>query len=412
MPNLNVNDLYVCQSLQTDPAICAFQDVFYDPSPENISLVVSLFIEKAETLGLRGNVIREYALYLLTRKPNLVSETVEKNRGSIGTSLHAAFVHDIEIIEPMISDYDLVSTFPLISDYQPTLEKHDEPELFLENMLSKVTSYDEIADALIAYYCRYGYGDLAAYRAFRWHDEKQKLVGIEHFDPIRFFDLVGYESQKELLRSNTRAFVDGKPANNVLLIGARGTGKSSSVKALINEFYPEGLRLLQLNKPQLKDLAKIFEMLREFPSKRFIIFLDDLSFEREDPEFKFLKSAIEGGASIRPENVLIYATSNRRHLIREDLSDRNESSGELYRDDSANETISLADRFGLIVHYYAPDQDEFFAIIRHMLAGSGIDLDDETLRVEALRWEMTHSGRNGRTAQQFVTNYIGQLKNS
>lgn len=406
MASLNINELFVCQPLQNDQAICAFQDLFYDPSPENVALVVSLFIEQAEKFGLRGNVVRAYTLYLLTHEPNLVAETVEKNRGLIGTSLHAAFVHDLEKIAPLISDYDLVSKFPLISDYQPTIEKHDEPEIFLEQILSEVTSYDEIADALIAYYGRYGYGDIAAFHAFRW--DESRLVGIEHFDPIRFRDLVGYETQKQILTANTRAFVEGKPANNVLLIGARGTGKSSSVKALVNEFYSRGLRLLQITKPQLQDLARIFESLREFPSKRFIIFLDDLSFEQADPEFKFLKSAIEGGASIRPENVLIYATSNRRHLIREDFADRDESRGELYRDDSANETISLADRFGLIVHYYAPDQNEFFAIIRHMLSGAGIDLDEETLRIEALRWEMTHSGRNGRTAQQFVTHYLGQ----
>ena len=410
MPNMNINELFVCHSLTNDPAIRAFQDVFFDPTEENIALVVSLFIEHAEKLGLSGNVVRKYALHLLTHESNLVADMVEKNHGVVGTSLHAAFVHDIEIIAPMISDYDLVSQFPMISDYQPTHEIHSEADNFLNKLLSKATNYDEIADALIAYYLQYGHGKIATYRGFIWDDEAKKnnLVGIENFDPIRFFDLVGYDKQKEMLISNTKAFIKSKPANNVLLIGARGTGKSSSVKALINEYYSEGLRLVQLSKPQLKHLPKIFNTLKEFASKKFIIFLDDLSFEMHEPEFKYLKSAIEGGASVRPENVLIYATSNRRHLIREDWSTRDESTSELYRDDSANEIISLSDRFGLIVHFYAPNQSEFLAIIRHMLINYGFDLDDETLRIEANRWEMTHSGRNGRTAQQFVTDFLGK----
>ena len=143
-------------------------------------------------------------------------------------------------------------------------------------------------------------------------------------------------------------------------------------------------------------------------SKRFIIFMDDLSFDESETEYKYLKSAIEGGVESRPENVLIYATSNRRHLIRETWRDRSEELEEVYRDDSTNETISLSDRFGLIIHYYAPTQAEYLEIIRSMLNRNGIELDEETLRLEGLRWEMSHSGRNGRTAQQFVNNYLGQ----
>lgn len=151
------------------------------------------------------------------------------------------------------------------------------------------------------------------------------------------------------------------------------------------------------------------DALRYFASKRFIIFLDDLSFEESDAEYKYLKSAIEGGVESRPENVLIYATSNRRHLIRESWRDRSESQDDVYRDDSMNETISLSDRFGLIIQYYAPDQKEYLAIIDHMLRKEGIKLTPEELRIAGVRWEMTHSGRSGRTAQQFVAHYLGQL---
>ena len=150
------------------------------------------------------------------------------------------------------------------------------------------------------------------------------------------------------------------------------------------------------------------ETLRQFMSKRFIIFIDDLSFEESEAEFKHLKSAIEGGVESRPENVLIYATSNRRHLIRETWRDRQDDQEEIYRDDSNNEIISLSDRFGLIIHYYAPTQAEYLEIIRSMLKRRGVKLNAETLRLEGLRWEMSHSGRNGRTAQQFVNHYLGQ----
>ena len=268
---------------------------------------------------------------------------------------------------------------------------------------------EDFAKALLRYYQSFGYGDIASFKAFRWDAKLQRLIGIRHFEAMEMDDIIGYAHQKEQLIDNTEAFVQRKPANNVLLVGARGTGKSSAVKALANVYYSRGLRILQLTKPQLSHLPDIMDALRYFASKRFIIFLDDLSFEESDAEYKYLKSAIEGGVESRPENVLIYATSNRRHLIRESWRDRSESQDDVYRDDSMNETISLSDRFGLIIQYYAPDQKEYLAIIDHMLRKEGIQLTPEELRIAGVRWEMTHSGRSGRTAQQFVAHYLGQL---
>ena len=227
---------------------------------------------------------------------------------------------------------------------------------------------------------------------------------------MRLSDIIGYERQKQQLVDNTQAFLAGKPANNVLMVGARGTGKSSSVKALANEYYGEGLRLLQITKPQLVELPRIMEALRKFASKRFIIFLDDLSFEEFEIEYKYLKSAIEGGVEGRPENVLIYATSNRRHLIKETWKDRSDEQDELYRSDSINETISLSDRFGLVITFFSPDQAQYLAIIEHYLKKEGISLEPEELRILGHRWELEHSGRSGRTAQQFVNYYLGQKK--
>jgi predicted AAA+ superfamily ATPase len=295
----------------------------------------------------------------------------------------------------------------LLNDYTPTTASNNEAFDTLCGLLEKAHTPAETADTLLTYYRRYGYGDIASYRAFRW-DKKQKLVGIQHYETMHLADLIGCEHQKEQLVGNTLAFVQGKPANNALLVGARGTGKSSSVKALANEYYNLGLRLLQLTKPQLVELPQIMEALRRFASKKFIIFLDDLSFEEFEVEYKYLKSAIEGGVEARPDNVLIYATSNRRHIIKETWRDREDTQEELYRNDSVNETISLSDRFGLIINYLSPNQQDYLAIIDHALRKKGIRLEPEELRIQGLRWEATHSGRSGRIAQQFVTHYLGQ----
>ena len=392
---MNLQGLIVCRDLLKEEIFGGIADRFE---------IAARLIEKAEMLGLSGNLYRAYLIYLLAHEPNLISISIEMRGGKIGKDLREVFKHDIEILLPILRG-ELVGELKFLNNYEPSVKNGDESFNELIRRLEKVRDATEIVYTFIEHYRRYGYGDIATYRAFRWD---KNIIGIRHFETIKLSDLIGYAHQKELLIGNTTAFVSGKPANNVLLVGARGTGKSSSVKALVNEFYSQGLRLVQITKPQLKNLPEIMETLRKFMSKRFIIFLDDLSFEESESEYKYLKSAIEGGVESRPENVLIYATSNRRHLIRETWRDRSEEHEELYRDDSLNETISLSDRFGLIVHYYAPTQAEYLEIIRSMLKKQGIELEDEDLRLEGLHWEMSHSGRNGRTAQQFVNHYLGQ----
>ena len=395
---MNLQGLIVCRNL--------LKEEIFGGIADRVEIAAQL-VEKAEQLGLSGNLYRAYLIYLLAHEPNLISTSIEMRGGLIGESLREIFIHDVEILLPILRG-EIWSDLKILNLYKPTIASVDES--FNELLRRLESQYDagEIANTFIDHYKNFGYGDIATYRAFRWDTAAKNIVGIRHFETIRLDDLIGYAHQKELLTGNTTAFVDGKPANNVLLVGARGTGKSSSVKALVNEYYSSGLRLLQITKPQLKSLPEIMEALRKFMSKRFIIFMDDLSFEESETEYKYLKSAIEGGVESRPENVLIYATSNRRHLIRETWRDRSEELEEVYRDDSANETISLSDRFGLIIHYYAPTQAEYLEIIRSMLKRQGIELDEETLRLEGLRWEMSHSGRNGRTAQQFVNNFLGQ----
>ena len=391
---MNLKNLVVCRNLLADDIFNSAEDEFK---------ISAKLIEQAETLGLSGNLFRSYLIYKLAHDENLLSETVEKNCGEVGESLKKIFVRDIEILLPIFLQENFSATLEQIKNYQPTKKSNLESLIQLEKNLETLTDAEKIAEVFIAHYKKFGTGDIATCRAFRWDSENKNLVGIKNFETIRLEDLIGYAHQKELLTKNTQAFLAKKPANNVLLVGARGTGKSSGVKALVNEYYTEGLRLVQLTKLQLKELSKVMETLKKFSARRFIIFLDDLSFDESETEYKYLKSAIEGGVEPRPENVLIYATSNRRHLIREqDFDDR-------YNEDSANETISLSDRFGLIIHYYAPTQTEYLEIIRRMLKKNGVDLEGEDLRIEGLRWEMSHSGRNGRTAQQFVNYYLGQL---
>ena len=369
-------------------------------------------IEMAEQEGWSGNLISALILHLLSQEGSLAAQMTEASKGTIGASLKKAFVNDMTILLPAFNQKaSQLVPVDLLDDYQPTLPHTLEATAFLEKELGQKTSPEEITDAFLAFYSKYGYGEIASSKAFSWDEKNKRLRGIRHFEAMAFEDIIAYKRQKEQLINNTLAFVHKRPANNVLLVGSRGTGKSSGVKALAKAYYTDGLRLIQMQKSQLSDLPKIMATLREYASKRFIIFFDDLSFEESDSDYKYLKSAIEGGVESRPENVLIYATSNRRHLIRETWRDRNDEQDEMFRNDSINETISLSDRFGLIITYLEPTQDEYLDIIDHFLQQAGISLEREELRVLGHRWNLEHSGRSGRSARQFVTHYLGQMEN-
>ncbi len=402
--NVKLSTLFVLNSLDRDP-ILSFLEWDADDAEVQAECAAEL-IRAAENLGLSGNLLPRYLLHVLTHEANLVSETMERTGLPPGSSLRQAFHQDIERLYPLLTQP--TSTFlgaKLLDHYEPTQNVYDKTEDFLLPWIEAALTPRDYAEALLTYYARYGYGELAGHVVFRWDDAANKIRGIAHFERTQMKNLIGYQRQKEQLLQNTRAFAQGKPANHVLLVGARGTGKSSAVKALVSEYEESGLRLVQITKEQLRKLPEIMTALRNYAGRKFILFLDDISFEDSDAEFKAVKSAIEGGVSSCPPNVRLYATSNRRHLVRETWRDREQE--ELYRDDSINETISLSDRFGLVIHYHTPDQDEYLAIIDHMLSQKGIHLSPEELRIAGLRWEMTHSGRSGRTAQQFVAHYLG-----
>ena len=402
--NLKLSTLFVLNSLERDPILSFLE---WDADDTEIQAeCVGRLIRAAEDLGLSGNLLPRYLLHVLTHKANIVSETMERTGLPPGSSLRQAFYQDIELLYALLTKP--TSNFlgeRLLDDYEPTKNIYDKSEDFLLPWIEAAQTPRDYADALLTFYARYGYGELAAYVVFHWNDMTHNLRGVEYFEWTQMQDLIGYQRQKDQLIQNTRAFVQGKPANHVLLVGARGTGKSSAVKALVSEFEDCGLRLVQVTKAQLHHLPEIMDRLRNYARRKFILFLDDISFEDSDAEFKAVKSAIEGSVSSCPLNVRLYATSNRRHLVHETWREREQD--EIYRDDSINETVSLSDRFGLVIHYHTPDQEEYLAIIDHMLAQKGIHLSPEELRIAGLRWEMTHSGRNGRTAQQFVAHYLG-----
>ena len=220
-------------------------------------------------------------------------------------------------------------------------------------------------------------------------------------------DIIGYESQKQELTANTRAFANGLSANNVLLYGDSGTGKSTSIKAIINEFYDDGIRMIEIYKHQFEYLTNLLALLKG-RNYKFIIYMDDLSFEENENQFKFLKAVIEGGVETKPDNVLIYATSNRRHLVREKFSDKEERREDLHSSDTVQEKLSLVARFGVSIFFCAPDKKEFEKIVKTLAERYGVSLPEEKLLLEANRWELSHGGLSGRTAQQFIDYLLGK----
>ena len=410
MENKSLRGLVVCRNFLNDSvikALLAVQEQGDNPFGKHEAAAVLL--ERAEQLGLSGNILRQYFLYLLGEGNTVAAEAIERS-GKAGTGMTKALLLDMTLLWPYLqqSASDFLDV-DFLDNYEPAVPKVYGYVQTLETALMTASTPEEATKALLHHYAVYGRGKLAQFMAFRIGDDGS-LIGIENFPHLEWDDLIGYAAQKEKLLANTTAFLANRAANNVLLTGSRGTGKSTAVKALVCRYHEQGLRLIQVQRGQLHNLQQLMERLGDIGSKKFILFLDDLSFDENEKEYKYLKSAIDGGVTPQPKNVLIYATSNRRHLLKETWRDRNDELDEVYRDDSTNESISLSDRFGLILHYSAPTQDEYLQIIAHELKKAGITLDTEELRDEGVRWEMEHSGRNGRIAQQFVKWYLGNRK--
>ncbi|MDP4114422.1 MAG: ATP-binding protein, partial [Bacillota bacterium] len=261
---------------------------------------------------------------------------------------------------------------------------------------------------LCNYYSEYGYGPFSLYSSFIWQCSKNYsfLRNVENPDPVTLSELIDYEAERSEVIGNTIQLLNGRQANNVLLYGDRGTGKSSTVKAIVNEYSDKGLRIIEVPKMNLVDFGHIVGKLRDRMHK-FIIFVDDLAFEDNEENYTALKAALEGGIESKPQNVVIYATSNRRHLVKEKFADRQgllsaNRDEEIRAQDSIQEKLSLADRFGITVVFSAPDKNKYLKIVEGIAKNRGLEIDKETLHKEALKWELWYNGRSPRTARQFI----------
>lgn len=396
-----------------------------DPTSDKDELIkrsyheVKRILDLSTDCGFDTNLWQSYLTYILMTNENSFTKTCERV-GSTDGSVNLFALGDFEVFRKLMH-YDFfglekrlgIDCFSVICNYRAIpkrkrLYNHDISTQVAElrAKLADAASAQEIFDIVTDYYKRYGYGLFAMSRAFRISDDNSKglkFLPISNVDNVMLDDLLGYEQQKKELRDNTIAFLKGKKANNVLLYGDAGTGKSTSVKALINEYFDSGLRMIEIYKHQFCDLSAVISAVKN-RNYRFIIFIDDLSFEENEVEYKFLKAVIEGGVETRPENILIYATSNRRHLVKETWKDRDdmEYKGDIHRSDTIEEKTSLAARFGVSINYNAPTPKEYHEIVRALAERNGITMDDEELRRIANTWEIRHGGFSGRAAQQLI----------
>ncbi len=379
----------------------------------------------ATDYGFNDNLWHNYLTFYLVTNENPFSITCEKVGANEGSVNHFAR-NDFRVFKNLF-DFDFsgiesalgIDCFSQISDYRAIGKKElmynknvSEKIIALSAQLEKTADEDAFFECVTLFYREYGVGMFGLNKAFRIRDRADgglEFLPINNMDKVMLDDLVGYELQKKKLVDNTRAFVEGRKANNVLLFGDSGTGKSTSVKAIVNAFYPQGLRMIEIYKHQFKDLSDVIAQIKN-RNYKFVIYMDDLSFEEFEIEYKFLKAVIEGGVETKPDNILIYATSNRRHLIKETWSDRNdvEVDNGMHRSDTMEEKLSLVNRFGVTINYAKPSQKEYFNIVIELARRQGIEMADEELKAWANKWELSHGGISGRTAQQFVNYLDGQ----
>ena len=379
-------------------------------------------MELAVSHGFEGNLWHCFLAFILVNNENAYSKACEI-RGEVDGSINKVVLHDFDIIKSFF-DFDLqqladcfeVDCMDAVTDYQ---SMHGSGKIFnsrikarinaLKDHLEDAKTTEEFKAAVTDFYREFGVGKLGLHKAFRiLHRENDvQIIPITNIAHVKLDDLVGYEIAKQKLIDNTEAFVNGKEANNCLLYGDAGTGKSTSIKAIANQYYDRGLRLIEVYKHQFCDLNDVIAQIKN-RNYKFIIYMDDLSFEEFEIEYKYLKAVIEGGLEKKPDNVLIYATSNRRHLIRENFSDKEEIREDMHTSDTVQEKLSLYARFGVSIYFGAPTKKEFQNIVKALAKKNHIPMEEETLLAEANKWELSHGGLSGRTAQQFINFLLGK----
>ena len=416
--------LYVYRDLENDWAFNRMLSIAYDSMGveyvlEDTTELVGHILEVSERMGFKDNLWQSYLTYMIVNSENSFSFGSER-RGFVEGSINDVVLYDIDVFIKMfgvnLKDFDddnnsnltLLTNFINNNENETYYNKRIRDSIIdLAKRLSMIKDKIEFRQALCDFYKEHGVGELGMFKAFRINSAMiEPVVSVEH---IYLNDLIGYEIQKKKLVDNTEAFIQGKKANNVLLFGDSGTGKSSSIKAVMNEYYDRGLRMIEVYKHQFQDLSAIINQIKD-RNYKFIIFMDDLSFEEFEIEYKYLKAVIEGGLEKRPDNVLIYATSNRRHLVREKFSDKEERDDDLHSRDTVQEKLSLSARFGVSIYYGSPDKKQFNEIIKGLAKKNNIVMDEAKLLLEANKWEVSHGGLSGRNAAQFI-NYLSYMEN-
>ena len=390
--SLQVRGLSVLRGLQQHPLVHAYLDVF-DALGQN----ADAFADRYGALCAAQFACRDASRAILDAvhyDVNTLTDTI----AAPAPALLDAATHDIEALCSLLAlDGAALKSAAAARLNAPAL-------LELPDFPAAAPLPFRDGAALASYYRAQGYGFFAQSSAFAVRDDGE-VRPIVHPDAIRLRDLPGYERQKQQILKNTLAFLDGREANNILLYGDKGTGKSSTVKAVVNEYAERGLKIIEMSPRHITCFPKIFAETLRSPF-RFIVFLDDLSFNREDDNFAALKAFIEGGLAGKPSNLVIYATSNRRHLIRETFADR--EGDEVRVRDSLETVTSLSDRFGLEITFSVPDKDEYLYIVDQLAAESGIGLPADQLHLLAERFALRRNGRSPRTARQFISQQLAE----
>ena len=407
-----IDDLILYRDLKFEDTIRMFCAL--DKNSTNISKTISKMLEVAGEYGLHGNLWANILALALAYNENVYSKATEIV-GETSGSINTFAIHDFKILRELIQFVPNINGDLLREIYHYEGNGRDsklvntrvrDRILRLSKQLIEADSDNEFKDIITEFYKEYGVGKFGLNKAFRIEEgsdlKTANIIPITRVEHVYLNDIIGYDLQKKKLTDNTESFINGKPANNCLLYGDAGTGKSSSVKAIVNEYYDKGLRIIEIYKHQFRYLSDILEQLKD-RNYKFIIYMDDLSFEESELEYKYLKAILEGGFGRRPENVLIYATSNRRHLIRESFRDKTETDEELHTRDTVEEKLSLSARFGEKIYYGSPDKREFNSIVLSLAKKNNIDMDEREILSKANMWELSHGGMSGRSATQFIT---------
>lgn len=385
--------VYTCPYKATTDVKGAFMYIFDDKILSNISNIKDI-IFFAETEAVTDNIVTEYFANKIITDYNAYTSVASKGI-TVGDCLKKLVISDIKmILEAALQLRSLQNYVPSRKQSYPCVD-------YCKSMQSVCASKDEndLYEALTKHLNSFGLGHNGRYLAYVWQDG---LKGVTSHDISSLDSLYCIDRQKKVLTDNTEAFLNGKGANNVLLYGNSGCGKSTSVKALLNKYHKDGLRLVQLDKEQIPSLPSLIRTLSGMPFK-YIIFIDDLSFEENDGDYKPLKTALEGRVEGQADNVLFYATSNRFHIINETWAER--KGDDIHASDTRNERMSLSERFGIRIHFISPSQVDYLKIVENILKENGVEVND-SIRNEALKWEVYYNGKSGRTASQFVRAYL------